>query len=449
MTDTVNLDTSEKVDILLKSAYGFPSADETRAWYEETAVKFNDSFNGEDVFVEIIPDQPDFDTNGTVKTATDIGLNTTDFKNYSDDDTDKSSCSIVDDSTGTVRRYKLLILEQTPQLSSPGLSWFKLNSSGKNVIQDSFQFNFKQYESGGNVIQPYLYKVNTEKSLSTSLPFGKKGGNYFIDLKSGILFFSDFGNFSNGTQTNSNFQVNTTDNKPVLTIYSYIGKKGITNATTNSTGATGATGPIGANVWFENMNLLNLEDYNDNTGTRFVPTAGFIYSQGFIAPITGPYNKLKLKIKNISTDSHTIECAIYDSSFNGTQDFPLNQLTYGKSTITANNNDFIDINFDSAPTLTRGDLFFVSVKHTSSVNSNILNFWGNKNSSGSTGLHKLYISTSSHTLANTMPSTFTLDGVNDTITETGSSKALFWFIVNDHSCFFKNIFVSKNRRMKS
>ena len=106
--------------------------------YEETAVKFNDSFNGEDVFVEIIPDQPDFDTNGTVRTATDIGLNTTDFKNYSDDDTDKSSRSIVDDSTGTVRRYKLLILEQTPQLSSPGLSQYKLNSSGKNVIQDSF-----------------------------------------------------------------------------------------------------------------------------------------------------------------------------------------------------------------------------------------------------------------------------------------------------------------------
>ena len=30
MTDSANLDTFEKVDILLKSAYGFPSADETR-----------------------------------------------------------------------------------------------------------------------------------------------------------------------------------------------------------------------------------------------------------------------------------------------------------------------------------------------------------------------------------------------------------------------------------
>ena len=69
-------------------------------------------------------------------------------------------------------------------------------------------------------------------------------------------------------------------------------------------GATGATGPIGANVWFENINLLNLEDYNDNTGTRFAPTAGFIYSQGFIAPITGAYNKIKLKIKIGASPRH-------------------------------------------------------------------------------------------------------------------------------------------------
>ena len=35
MTDTINLDTFEKVDILLKSAYGFPSADETRTWLKK------------------------------------------------------------------------------------------------------------------------------------------------------------------------------------------------------------------------------------------------------------------------------------------------------------------------------------------------------------------------------------------------------------------------------
>ena len=66
MTDTADFDTSEKVDILIKSAFGFPSTDEDKAWYEEIAVKYNNSLNGEDLFVEIIPDQPDFDTNGIV-----------------------------------------------------------------------------------------------------------------------------------------------------------------------------------------------------------------------------------------------------------------------------------------------------------------------------------------------------------------------------------------------
>ena len=227
MTDTPYLDTVEKVDILLKSAYGFPSTDEEHEWYEETAVKFNNSINGEDVFLDVIPDIPDFDNNGIVRTANEIGLVETNFMNYNAVGI-KSSCSIVDDSTGVVRRFKLLILEVTPSTSQPGTSWYKLNSQNPqvNVLQDSFQFNFKQYKDDfNNVNQPYSYRVNTQKSLTTPLPFGYRGGNYFIDLKSGILFFSDFGNLS--TSDNSNFRVNNVDNKPVLTIYTYIGRKGI------------------------------------------------------------------------------------------------------------------------------------------------------------------------------------------------------------------------------
>ena len=115
------------------------------------------------MFVENIPQQPDFDTNGIVKTATEVGLSESDFKNYSDDDTDKSSRSIVDDSTGKVRRFKLLILEETPQLSSPGLSWFKLNSSSVNVLQDSFNLilsNMKVVEMLFNLIYIKLILKN-------------------------------------------------------------------------------------------------------------------------------------------------------------------------------------------------------------------------------------------------------------------------------------------------
>ena len=45
-------------------------------------------------------------------------------------------CSIVDDSTGTVRRFKKMILEECPQLGSDsGASWFKLDSSNNNTLK--------------------------------------------------------------------------------------------------------------------------------------------------------------------------------------------------------------------------------------------------------------------------------------------------------------------------
>lgn len=233
MTDTNFFDTSEKVDILLKQAFGFPSTSENKQWYEETAVKYNNYFNGEDLFLDIIPQAPDFDISGTVRTSAEIGITDSDFYAYSTDINNKSSCSIVDDSTGTVRRYKNLILEECPQLGSDaGASWFKLDNSNNNIMTDAFQFNFKQYSQNGIVYQPYLYSLYTQSSITTSspnLPFGQKGGNWFFDIKSGVLFFSDFINFSDGTQNTAKFQINTTTNKPVITFYKYIGRKGITS----------------------------------------------------------------------------------------------------------------------------------------------------------------------------------------------------------------------------
>jgi len=125
-SDTNVFDTTEKVDILVKTAFGFPSADESRAWYEETTVPFNDYSIGEDILIDKIPAIPDFNTNGIVRSAADIGLVSSNFVNYAATG-DKSLCSIVDDSTGVIRRIRLLILDETPQLATPGASWYKLN----------------------------------------------------------------------------------------------------------------------------------------------------------------------------------------------------------------------------------------------------------------------------------------------------------------------------------
>ena len=233
MTDTNFFDNPEKVDILLKQAFGFPSTSENKQWYEETAVNYNNYLNGEDLFLDVIPQIPDFDNSGIVRSANEFGLQTSTFLSYNNNVNSKSLCSIVDDSTGTVRRFQNVILEQCPQLGSDaGASWFKLDNSNNNILKDAFQFNYKQYSINGITYQPYLYSLYTQNSFNSSspnLPFGQKGGNWFFDIKSGILFFSDFINFSNGVQTNPNFQINTTNNFPVLSFYKYIGRKGISS----------------------------------------------------------------------------------------------------------------------------------------------------------------------------------------------------------------------------
>ena len=247
MSDTENLDIDEKVNVLFKSALGFPSAEESRQWYEETTVPFNNYIIGENIFLDEVPFSPDFNINGTVRTATEIGLEPGDFAQYTDNsidsEIDKSTCSIVDDSSGTVRRYNLLILEETPELATPYSSWYKLNSDSDNVIKDAFQFNYKQYTENSVLKQPYIYKLNTQKSLSTPMPFGKFGGNWLVDFKSGIVLFSDVINFTNGTQTNAAFQINSSNNRPVLSIYTYIGRKGIAKMITTGDDVSEITEP--------------------------------------------------------------------------------------------------------------------------------------------------------------------------------------------------------------
>jgi hypothetical protein len=231
MSDTDNFDNKEKIDILLKSFFGVPSTSDQKDWSAEFVEKYNKGVNGADLFLDEIPDQPDFDTNGTVRTAAELGLQTTDFVNYSiDDSTNKSGCSIVDDSTGTIRRFKALILERCAGIGTDNFSWLK-KVAGNNILFDSLQFNFKMYnDTAGNVVKPYEYFVQTEDSLDTlaggagqTIPSGLTGGNWVYDINSGILLFPDVGNLSSA---DAMFVIGNA-NKPVLTVYKYIGRKGI------------------------------------------------------------------------------------------------------------------------------------------------------------------------------------------------------------------------------
>ena len=252
-SDTTNFDTAEKVDVLIKSAFGFPSLDEKKQWFEEVNAPYNNYIIGSELFLDEIPKIPDFDTNGTVKSASDIGLDeTTDFKSYSVDLSNKSACSIVDDSTGTIRRIRLLVLDVVPGLSTPGCSWYKLNSSSENIIKNALQFNYNKYKDGNTTIQPYSYTLNSELNTNLSDPIlmGKAGGNWFIDIKSGILFFPDFSNFAdNNINIATNSRLNLTTNKPALTIYTYIGRIGSSKMLTVGTNETNVTSPENSQIF--------------------------------------------------------------------------------------------------------------------------------------------------------------------------------------------------------
>jgi hypothetical protein len=263
MTDSQNIDDSEKLNIIFKEILGFSSTSENNSYYEEVNTKFNTYTLGENVLLENITQYPDFDINGYVKSANEIGLSSSDFYNYSYNLLNKSQCSIVDDSTHTVRRFKYLILQQThgTETSNYGASWFKLDSSYNNILEDSLQYNYKSYYDSlnGNALKfPYLYEVFTENSLRGSsilhnLPFGTQGGNWVYNYKNGILFFSDFNNLAQQNIHGGIYNINN-NNRPVISVYKYIGKKNISTLINS----------LSEQTTIFNKNIIKIFNYTQN-----------------------------------------------------------------------------------------------------------------------------------------------------------------------------------------
>ena len=374
MSDTNFFDVAEKVDILIKQSFGFPSTSENKQWYEETAVKYNNYLNGEELLLDVIPQEPDFDISGIVRSASEIGLNNSDFLDYSDNSNNKFLCSVVDDSTGTVRRLKKIMLEECPQLGSDGgASWFKLDSSNNNTLTNTFQFNYKQYiDNNGILIQPYLYSIFTQLSLLTSspnLPFGQRGGNWFFDLKSGILFFSDFINFSNGVQSDTKFQINNTNNKPVISFYKYVGRKGISNF-------------IQTSVNTNNYNLLQIASTNITTGVsdEIIESTNYSIINDLSLNLTSVKNNSKYKIL---LNFNYLSSNYYDTLLNVALVYKVNngsENMIGEYLLGNENTnfkyDFFSNNFYQDISSNIGDNinFYIKAKISSSTNNNNTNY---------------------------------------------------------------------------
>ena len=257
MSDTTLFDIKEKLDILVKASFGVPSTSDKKEWSDEFVERFNKGVKGSDILLEEIPENPDFTDTTKIRQASDLGLQTEDFVGYSFDNSSIANCSIVDDTTGRVRRIQGLKLDRCDGIGTNNYSWTKKNASGNNVLFDSLQFNYKMNtDINGNVVKPYQYYVFTEQSGDSTIPEGNSGGNWVYDVNTGILLFADVENLNNGEDK---FKIGDS-NKPVITVYVYIGKKGIANLEISDiSGASTNTSNLSSRIDTNESNIDTLE----------------------------------------------------------------------------------------------------------------------------------------------------------------------------------------------
>ena len=270
-----DLNVAEQVNVLFKkSAMGFPSTKESTPWFQETAVKYNNYLNGEELLLDTIPETPSWSSN---KQPSDVGLESSDFA---------TGGYVRDDSTGTVREYKRVILTATPNSSNN--SYYLLNEDGDNILADGLQFNTKWSGSGDKI---YPYTLNTENQIAADsnapdeVLQDSTGGNWIFDIKNGVLFFPDY----------STSLVNNTTNKPVFSFFKYIGKKGIANLSSGSFMPTGQSLSVSGDIYYDagkvgigtddpdaKLDVRGKIKFGDNDGNNMYSELGGTYTNSML-----------------------------------------------------------------------------------------------------------------------------------------------------------------------
>ena len=212
MSDTNQLDNKEITDLLFKNYLGFPSTNESLAFYQEPiSIKYNNYVMGNEVLIEDIPTGANLSFTSITSTVLDnsfgISLGNNDFKSGSFD--------VELDNSGIILKFKKLKLEHIPNTQA----FHKTDGNGNNVLKDSIQFNYNKYtDENGSVQQPYLYTLYDNTGTNELV---SSDGSWLFDVKSGIVTFYDLGQLDNSS--------NLTQNGIYLTFYKYVGKKGVQN----------------------------------------------------------------------------------------------------------------------------------------------------------------------------------------------------------------------------
>ena len=216
MSDTNELDDTEKLVFLWKSYLGFPNTNESLPFYSEVNVPYNNYVFGGDLLLNDIPENSTY-TQTNIKN--DLNLTSNSISH--------NDCVVQNDNQtpNLIRKFvklKLIPIPNSNDANGNFRGWYVLDNVGTNILQNSIQFNIKKTPDS----QPYPYKLftsgsNSSDAVLTERLINVENGNWIFDVKNGVLNFPD-------VPTSTGFSL-TQDANLYLSFFKYVGPKGIQN----------------------------------------------------------------------------------------------------------------------------------------------------------------------------------------------------------------------------
>jgi alpha-tubulin suppressor-like RCC1 family protein len=236
MSDTNELDDTEKLVFLWKSYLGFPNTNESLPFYSEVNVPYNNYVFAGDLLLNEIPES-----------STYVANNIKAHLNLTSDSISHNDCVVQNDNQtpNLIRKFvklKLIPIPNSNDANGNFRGWYVLDNTGTNILQNSIQFNIKKTPES----QPYPYKLFTSDSNSgdavlTERLINVENGNWIFDIKNGVLNFPD-------VPTSTGFSLKQ-DANLYLSFFKYVGPKGIQN--------------FGGSKWEENKTNADNIYYSD------------------------------------------------------------------------------------------------------------------------------------------------------------------------------------------
>ena len=126
-------------------------------------------------------------------------------------------------------------------------------------------------------------------------------------------------------------------------------------------------------MWYEAWDMVT-----ENTSTSVAPTKEVVYFHGFIAPTTGDFTSIKIRVREanyISGNAQTdIYAAIYKSNNNQITPQPTDLMNFGRVTKIIGpglEDEILTIPLNGIVQVTRDNIYYIAILYTATNLNNI------------------------------------------------------------------------------